>query len=418
MTWTTTRDLDVFEAATREFVRGRPVQHTLLLSIASSLRALGPDAYGTDAPWFGWWGRDEEASVGGAFVWTPPRAVVLSPLPAVAAAEPVDALARQRLDIPGVTGCEPTAEAVATAWQRRHGGPVYRAERHRLHRLGELTPAAPAPPGAARPATPADRELLRGWFAAFAADVGGPPPRDTRALDDRIADGRCTLWVAGGRPVAMAGVTRPLFSTVQVAPVYTPPELRGRGYAGAVTAAASRAARSSGATELLLFTDLANPTGNALYRRLGYRPVEDHLRMEFRRAGRPDQAGGGNRGEWGWREHWAGWGWSGHCAAVPRPARRPDARLTGSLRAAAKRLWAGGARQVVGARAVRLAPCPRFGPRSLISPEWLPPGCGMQSGLVRVEAVTVGRRGAGPAVRAGPRTAGRRGCLHGGGGCA
>ncbi|MFI1622084.1 GNAT family N-acetyltransferase [Streptomyces lydicus] len=62
--------------------------------------------------------------------------------------------------------------------------------------------------------------------------------------------------------------------------MYTLPELRGRGYAGAVTAAVSQAARDSGA-EVLLFSDLANPTGNALYRRLGYRPVEDYIVLTF-----------------------------------------------------------------------------------------------------------------------------------------
>ncbi|MFD8547301.1 GNAT family N-acetyltransferase [Streptomyces sp. NPDC059649] len=101
-----------------------------------------------------------------------------------------------------------------------------------------------------------------------------------RALDDRIADGRCLLWEDRGRPVSMAGVTRTLAGTARVTPFHTPPELRGRGFAGAVTAAVSAAARSAGAREVVLFTDLANPTSNALYRRLGYRAVEDHVVRE------------------------------------------------------------------------------------------------------------------------------------------
>jgi predicted GNAT family acetyltransferase len=42
-----------------------------------------------------------------------------------------------------------------------------------------------------------------------------------------------------------------------------------------VTAEVSAAAVAAGATEVLLFTDLANPTSNALYQRLGYREVAD-----------------------------------------------------------------------------------------------------------------------------------------------
>jgi predicted GNAT family acetyltransferase len=68
---------------------------------------------------------------------------------------------------------------------------------------------------------------------------------------------------------------------VRVAPVYTPPEHRGRGYAAAATAVVSRAALDAGAREVLLYTDLANPTSNRLYARLGYRPVEDRVVLTF-----------------------------------------------------------------------------------------------------------------------------------------
>jgi predicted GNAT family acetyltransferase len=68
---------------------------------------------------------------------------------------------------------------------------------------------------------------------------------------------------------------------VRLGPVYTPPEHRGRGYGAAVTAAVSHAALDAGASYVVLFTDLANPTSNALYRRLGYQPVEDRVVLEF-----------------------------------------------------------------------------------------------------------------------------------------
>ncbi|WP_436840003.1 GNAT family N-acetyltransferase [Streptomyces althioticus] len=51
---------------------------------------------------------------------------------------------------------------------------------------------------------------------------------------------------------------------------------RGRGYGAAVTAAVSQAARDAGAEHVLLFTDLANPASNSLYRRIGFQPVSDH----------------------------------------------------------------------------------------------------------------------------------------------
>jgi predicted GNAT family acetyltransferase len=73
----------------------------------------------------------------------------------------------------------------------------------------------------------------------------------------------------------MAGSSRRVAHQIRIAPVYTPAHLRGRGYAGAVTSAVTRSALSAGADDVLLFTDLDNPTSNALYQRLGYRPVAD-----------------------------------------------------------------------------------------------------------------------------------------------
>ena len=70
--------------------------------------------------------------------------------------------------------------------------------------------------------------------------------------------------------------------TVRVAPVYTPSEHRRHGYGAAATAAVSRAALDSGAENVVLFTDQANPISNALYQRLGFDPVEERVVLHFR----------------------------------------------------------------------------------------------------------------------------------------
>jgi predicted GNAT family acetyltransferase len=48
-----------------------------------------------------------------------------------------------------------------------------------------------------------------------------------------------------------------------------------------VTVEVSRAALAAGATDVVLFTDAANPISNALYRRLGYVPVVDWVVYDF-----------------------------------------------------------------------------------------------------------------------------------------
>ena len=58
-----------------------------------------------------------------------------------------------------------------------------------------------------------------------------------------------------------------------------------------MTAAVSQAALDAGAAQVVLFTDLANATSNALYERLGYRPVEDRTELSFAAAGSPGDRG-------------------------------------------------------------------------------------------------------------------------------
>ncbi len=74
----------------------------------------------------------------------------------------------------------------------------------------------------------------------------------------------------------MAAMTSVVAGTARLTPVYTLPQQRGRGYGSAVTAAVSQAARDAGAEHVLLFTDLANPTSNSVYQRIGFRPVSDY----------------------------------------------------------------------------------------------------------------------------------------------
>jgi uncharacterized protein len=63
--------------------------------------------------------------------------------------------------------------------------------------------------------------------------------------------------------------------------VYTPPELRGRGYASACVAALTQQLLDSGRRFVFLFTDLANPTSNSIYQTVGYRPVSDVDQYQF-----------------------------------------------------------------------------------------------------------------------------------------
>ncbi|GHE73904.1 N-acetyltransferase [Streptomyces longispororuber] len=290
--WHLTADPAEFLDRARPFLHAEPALNTALLTVADTLRTRGPHVYGGGDPLLGWL-EERGGRVRGAFLRTPPHRVAVSPLApgdgpcGPDALDALDALAGELADrspeLPGVMSDRATATAFADAWRRRTGAAATENLRQRLYRLGELTPPEPAPPGAARVATAADRELLVRWHQAFLADLGQERLTDPGEwADARLAYGGVTLWEApDGTPVSMAGATRLIAGQIRVAPVYTPPEHRARGHAAAVTAEVSRAALAAGAREVLLFTDLANPTSNGLYRRIGYRPVRDYAQFTF-----------------------------------------------------------------------------------------------------------------------------------------
>jgi predicted GNAT family acetyltransferase len=280
-TWELTEDLDAFLDRAGPFLRSRPAAHTVPLTVTEGLRTRGLGAYGTEAPYFGL--SAEDGTVRAACFRTPPHRLYLTPLDAGQADSLAARLAALGRPLPGVGADAATAARFAEAWQRHTGVRAVLHERQRLYRLEELTVPQPVPEGRARIAQEADRELLVRWFGEFSRSVGGvDAPRAGSWADARLAYGGVTLWEApDGTPLSMAGLTSPVAGQIRVAPVYTPPHLRGRGYAGAVTAEVSRLARQRGAEQVLLFTDLANPTSNGLYQRIGYRPVADFAVYDF-----------------------------------------------------------------------------------------------------------------------------------------
>jgi GNAT superfamily N-acetyltransferase len=294
MAWVLTDELDRLLCAAGKFLRQRAASNTIVLTVAETVRARGDAAYGDQAPLFGWW-QEADGSVGGAFLHTPPHPAVLTSMRAGAAAALAGSLAGRGRFPGGVSGGVETAHAFAAAWQDGTGQVASVHRRERLYRLGELSVPDPAPPGFARQARPADRGLLIAWVEAFGQEAGEGAGAADKAVDDRLSYGGLTLWEADGRPVSLAGLTRPAAGQVRVGPVYTPPELRRRGFAAAVTSAVSQAALDAGAAEVLLFTDLANPTSNGIYQRLGYRPVEDRVVLLFRPRNVPPEEPGAAR---------------------------------------------------------------------------------------------------------------------------
>ena len=261
MTWHETTDPEQWLAAVGDLLFPEPGRHTVALTVAHQAPP------GTR---FAWW--HDGSDVTGA-------ALVCEGFPALLSVVPDEALRPlgDLWEIRRLSG--PTQLAVQAAKVLAAGRRVEVLGAERLFRLTEL--ATPTVPGRARPASDDDAELLVAWLDAFTAEAGIVVPIDARKeVAERIPAGRLTVW-DDGSPVAMAGRHGVAYGGLRIGPVYTPPELRGRGYGAAVTAAVTQEALDLGAREVVLYTDLTNPTSNALYPRLGYRPVEDRAVLEI-----------------------------------------------------------------------------------------------------------------------------------------
>jgi GNAT superfamily N-acetyltransferase len=283
MGWRTTSDVAEFLAAAGEYLWRERARNTVILTVSEQLRVNQALYAGhpSGEPLLGWQ-TDQAGVVDGAFLHTPPHPLLLAAVASDVAADLARTLAGR--PVAGVNGPVAAAEAFAASWQTATPGGHVRAERRlRLYRLGDLVAPQPAPDGAGRLATDADAALAIDWFTAFAVEVRDAEAGEEQALAvrDKLSHQGILLWEAGGRPVSLAAVTRQVVGMIRVGPVYTPPELRGHGYASAVTADVSRRAREAGADEVLLYTDLANPTSNSIYQNIGYRAVEDRVVLAF-----------------------------------------------------------------------------------------------------------------------------------------
>lgn len=253
------------------FLAAREAEHNLILGICWSLQSghASPVTGPIDLVVVRRTGRIVAASIR-----TPPHRLVLSEVddPSAVAAL-ADALVER--DLPGVEGPVEHSGAFARRWCEATGRTAHLSLSERIFRLTTVRPPPP-PPGHLRLAGPDDRDRIVDWFRAFQAEALPPeaPPLDAGLVDRRIALGALYLWDDDG-PVSVAGIGGRTPNGARVGPVYTPPALRGRGYASACVAGASQAMLATGLGFLFLYTDLANPTANHIYEEIGYEPVRD-----------------------------------------------------------------------------------------------------------------------------------------------
>ncbi|MDG6109845.1 GNAT family N-acetyltransferase [Dactylosporangium aurantiacum] len=280
-----TTDAAEFLAAAGDHLAADPVISTVV-----TVNAHRPRTWPSGGPPRHFWWlvvRDAAGAVVGAGMRSapePPHPLFLLPMPDDAAVAVARALHERGEETLAVHGALPAARRCAGELARLTGGRAEVRIHTRLHELGDLV-APPPVPGRLAAVTGEDIDLVERWVEAFLGDAdeqaGRPRGTGVHVMPDRaellrrIGEGQYWFWLDGtGTPVSLTGATPPVYGVARVAPVYTPPELRGHGWASNAVAEVSRRLRAAGA-RVCLFTDQANPTSNKIYAALGYRPVVD-----------------------------------------------------------------------------------------------------------------------------------------------
>lgn len=268
--WRMTSDVAEYAERTWDLLASSPAEHTIPLSVLETVRT--GHRWSDEPMLFGWF--EDGAQVRGAVSMTPPYELLLAVVPEDTTEELVAALWAERTSLPGVNGDEANVDRFVEAWTAAAGVRGRTTVRLALYELRTLTPPEPPPPGRGRAAEAGDLETAMRWLSAFQAESGARAPEVESIVRERIEDGLVWLWQdEAGAAVSLAARRAAAAGVARVAPVYTPPEHRRRGYGTAITAACTADALDRGAQQVVLFTDLSNPTSNAIYQRIGYRPI-------------------------------------------------------------------------------------------------------------------------------------------------
>jgi predicted GNAT family acetyltransferase len=194
--------------------------------------------------------------------------------------EPIVALARDAFaaipQLDGVSGPSRSADDFAMAWSKLSGVEPALGMRMRIHETRKVVDSdLPSPPGHFRRAAEPDVKLLAAWTDAFVSEARIPEPVDaTRIVQDAIARGRLHVW-EDGQPVSMAAWTGKTPNGVRINFVYTPRELRGKGYGTACVKALTTQQLEQGNAFCWLYTDVSSAASPNIFKRIGYWPVSD-----------------------------------------------------------------------------------------------------------------------------------------------
>ncbi len=269
-------DAGAFSERVLPFLLQREAENNLMISIVLRL-ADGTGRWGDEPPVL--CAIEDEGQVMAAAVQTPPYNLQLTRTDAATMACLVAYLRTEKPRLSGVLGPEMAVKAFVTCWLAEADIQAVCEKGMGVYQLDRVIPPV-RPVGSTELATVADATLLAAWIDDFNHLTGSDRRSAEEIVGQAIEKQQYGLW-KDPQPVSLAACSGPTPHGMRIGPVYTPPEQRGKGYASANVAALSQHLLNSGRHFCYLFTDLANPTSNSIYWKIGYRQVCDFASYRF-----------------------------------------------------------------------------------------------------------------------------------------
>ncbi len=225
--------------------------------------------------------RDDRGQIEAVTLRTPPHNALISSGSIPAIRELSRWYAQRNEQLPGVLGPSEDSRLFAASWANKTSSGYQVRTELIAHQLTKVL-APRGVPGRMRYAELSDRGTLVDWAAGFQRETGithKPPPEVI--MESYIHDRSTCVWDVDGEITSMVIIIRGTPSGMRIGGVYTPKDQRGRRYASALVAAASRHILDQGKSHCFLYTDAANPTSNYIYRMIGYEPVGAFTEYQF-----------------------------------------------------------------------------------------------------------------------------------------
>ncbi len=178
--------------------------------------------------------------------------------------------------VPAVLGAQAHVDTLVNAFGLQDR-PTRMQEQEPLFALELAQLCLPETNTTLRAPDPATRPLLESWTYAYELEVLGATPgaktcdMAIQSVARQIDTDRLRVLFDHGQAVAKTAFTAVLPDCVQIGGVYTPPDLRGRGYAKSAVAQHLAEVRANGVAKAVLFS--ASPSASKVYRAIGFRQV-------------------------------------------------------------------------------------------------------------------------------------------------